>query len=341
MPSASFENHQMRLKIFTWHIHGSYLYYLSQGNYDIYIPVNHTRQEGYYGRGKTFPFGNNVIEIDVADIKHTKFDCILYQSEHNYLVDQYEILTQQQRKLPRIYVEHNAPPGNACNTVHVMNDPDIILVHVTHFNKLMWNSRNASCTVIEHGVSVPDIDYTGEIPRGIVIINNLPSRGRIAGFDVFMDVMKQVPVDLAGMGTESFGIGEVLHPDLPGFISKYRFYFHPTRWTSLGLSLLEAMMMGMPVAGLGTTELPMVIENNVSGFYDTNIDALVEKMQLLINNQQMAWQMGQQAKKTATEKFNIRRFTKDWEQLFSSVVHQGAFASANPDKKARSSSLIL
>ncbi|WP_235904258.1 hypothetical protein [Arcticibacter tournemirensis] len=43
-----------RLKIITWHIHGSYLYYLSQGNYDLYIPVKDDRSEGYYGRGETF-----------------------------------------------------------------------------------------------------------------------------------------------------------------------------------------------------------------------------------------------------------------------------------------------
>src|SRR5688500_17856345 len=29
-----------RIKIFTWHIHGSYLYYLSKANFEIYIPIN-------------------------------------------------------------------------------------------------------------------------------------------------------------------------------------------------------------------------------------------------------------------------------------------------------------
>ena len=57
-----------RLKIFTWHIHGSYLYYLSLGNYDIYIPTKDTKVEGYYGRGETFPFGKNIIEVPVEEI---------------------------------------------------------------------------------------------------------------------------------------------------------------------------------------------------------------------------------------------------------------------------------
>ena len=49
------------MKIFTWHIHGSYLYFLSQGDYEIFIPVNEKKTEGYYGRGQTFPFGKNVM----------------------------------------------------------------------------------------------------------------------------------------------------------------------------------------------------------------------------------------------------------------------------------------
>src|SRR5688500_12973858 len=104
---------QQRLKIFTWHIHGSYLYYLSQGNYDIYIPVTNGQREGYYGRGKTFPFGSNVHEISAASVKYHDFDIVLFQSSTNYLVDQFEILSEEQRKLPRIYLEHNTPHESA------------------------------------------------------------------------------------------------------------------------------------------------------------------------------------------------------------------------------------
>ncbi len=80
-----------RLKIFTWHIHGSYLFYLSQGNYDIYIPTKPEKTEGYYGRGETFPFGPNVIEIPAEQVKNQEFDVIVYQTNQNYLKDQYKI----------------------------------------------------------------------------------------------------------------------------------------------------------------------------------------------------------------------------------------------------------
>jgi glycosyltransferase involved in cell wall biosynthesis len=37
-------------------------------------------------------------------------------------------------------------------------------------------------------------------------------------------------------------------------MARRRVYLHPVRWTSLGLSLIEAMHLGMPVAGLAARE---------------------------------------------------------------------------------------
>ncbi len=93
--------------VFTRYIHGSYLYYLSQGDYQIYIPVTKEKQEGYYGKGNRFPFGENVIEVAAEEVKNIQFDCILYQTNKNWLVDQYEILSAQQRKLHIKYATHD------------------------------------------------------------------------------------------------------------------------------------------------------------------------------------------------------------------------------------------
>ncbi len=64
-----------------------------KGNFQICIPVNEARADGYIGRGTTFPFGANVIEVPVSHIKEMEFDCILFQCSKNYLVDQYEVLS--------------------------------------------------------------------------------------------------------------------------------------------------------------------------------------------------------------------------------------------------------
>lgn len=309
------------MKIFTWHIHGSYLYYLSQGNYQLFIPVNKEKTEGYYGRGETFPFGDNVIEVPEELVKDMDFDLILFQTDDNYLIDQYKTLSPMQRMLPRIYLEHDPPWDHPTNAKHPVNDPEVVIVHVTHFNKLMWDTHGIRSTVIEHGVSVPDITKPVEkIDRGIVVINNLPTRGRLLGADLFEEVSKELPIDLVGMGAEAYGIGEVLHPQLPAFISKYRFFFNPIRYTSLGLAVCEAMMLGLPIVALATTEMSVTIKNGENGFIHTDISYLIEKMKYLLENPEKAAEMGENAKATAQSKFNINRFADEWTDLFSSTI---------------------
>lgn len=312
---------QQRLRIFTWHIHGAYLYYLSLGNYDIYIPYDEKKSDRYVGRGNTYPFGPNVIEVPVQEVRNMSFDLILYQCDENYLEDQQHILSAEQRTLPRIYIEHDPPRVHPTNEVHPVQDPAVTVVHVTHFNKLMWDTAVPDVRVISHGVATGTERYKGTIKKGIVVINNIKRRGRLLGHDIFERVREAVPLDIVGMGAEEYGIGEVLHPDLPAFISQYRFFFHPIRYTSLGLSVCEAMMIGMPVVGLATTELTTVIKNGESGYIHTDIDYLIDKMQLLLQVPTVAYDISNAAYERAKELFDIRRFTADWERLFIEKVN--------------------
>lgn len=311
-----------RLRILTWHIHGSYLYYLTQAPHEFYLPIQPGKPEGYGGRLPGFDWGDNVHEVAAQEVADLAFDGILFQSQRNYGQDQYEILSAAQRQLPRLYLEHDPPRQYPTDTRHPVDDPTVLLVHVTAFNQLMWDSGRTPTRVIDHGVRVPSgIQYSGEIPKGIVVVNGLRSRGRRLGLDVFEQVRQEVPLDLVGMGSEALGgLGEIAHEDLPAFVARYRFFFHPIRYTSLGLALCEAMTLGLPIVGLATTELPTVVENGVSGYVDTRLPQLIQAMQQLIDDQRLARRLGQRAKWQAQERFGIARFVRDWEDAFAEAI---------------------
>ncbi|MBD1909209.1 MULTISPECIES: glycosyltransferase family 4 protein [unclassified Leptolyngbya] len=311
-----------RLRILTWHVHGSYLYYLTQAPHDFYLPVKPDRPEGYGGRLPGFPWGDNVHDVAADEVRHLPFDCVLFQSRRNYLQDQYEILSPEQRQLPHLFLEHDPPREHPTDTTHVVNDPNMFLVHVTHFNDLMWDSGETPTYVIDHGVIVPNnVTYTGEIPRGIVVVNGLRSRGRRLGSDIFEKVRRQVPIDLVGMGSEALGgLGEISHEELPGFLSRYRFFFHPIRYTSLGLSVCEAMMLGLPIVGLATTELPTVVENGVSGYVSTDLQWLIQQMQILIDDPAQALFLSHNAQQYAQQRFSIQRFVRDWNDVLELAI---------------------
>ncbi len=312
----------MPLRIFTWHVHGNYLWYLSQVNHEFYLPVDPDRGAGYNGRGTSFPFRDNVHEIPVTEVKNHDFDIILYQHAKHYLEDRAQILSAIQLRRPSIYIEHDPPLGHPTDTRHPANEPQVLVVHVTPFNQLMWDCGDVPTRVIDHGVLVPEgVRYTGEIDRGIVVVNNLGRRGRRLGPDVFRYVAEQVPLDLVGMNSvEAGGMGEVLPMELAAFEARYRFFFNPIRYTSLGLAVCEAMMLGMPVVGLKTTEMATAIEDGVSGFVNTDPAKLIEPMRRLLTDRAQAMAMGQAARRYALERFDIRRFVRDWESTLADVA---------------------
>jgi hypothetical protein len=310
------------LNILTWHTHGSYLYYLTQAPHQFYVLSKPGRPPGYAGRSGQMVWGDNVHDMPAAKARDMQFDCIVFQDDAQYEKDQYDFLSAQQRALPRIYVEHDPPRAHPTDARHLVDDPNVLLVHVSHFNALMYDNGRTPTRVIEHGVLVPEhIAWRGDLQSGLVIINHLARRGRRLGADLFLQARASVPLELAGMGAaELDGIGEIAHAELPAFSARYRFLFNPIRYTSLGLAVIEAMMIGMPVVALATTEMATVIDNGESGFIDTNVQTLIARMQDLLREPQLARQLGAKARARARDRFGIERFAADWDAALRAVV---------------------
>lgn len=310
------------MKILIWHIHGSYLNTLARIDADWYLPVKPGRPEGYGGRGSTFDLPAYVREVQASEVRNLKLDLIIYQTPKNYFEDQYEILSAEQRQLPKIYLEHNTPKPHATDTRHEIDDPNVLLVHVTHYNRLMWDNGRTPTTVIEHSVAIdPTASYRGQLARGLTVINGLQKRPRIAGYDIFLQVRESVPLDAMGMQTEELGgLGDIPYRQLHQRMADYRFLFSPIRYTSLPLAVIEAMTIGMPVIALATTELPTVIEHGKSGYISCNIEELIAHMHELLHDLATARKLGEHAQQVAHKRFGLERFIRDWNAAFALVT---------------------
>jgi glycosyltransferase involved in cell wall biosynthesis len=311
-----------RLNILTWHVHGTYLNNLCQTPHNWYLPVKDGCPAGYGGKGATFEWPDSVIEVLADEVQRLDLDVIIYQSVANYTADQYEILSPHQLRLPRIYLEHNVPRPHAVASQHPVDDPGVLIVHVTHYNRLMWDCGRTPTTVIEHGVRIPPgVRYTGEIERGLVVVNGMQGRPRITGHDLVLQVRERVPLDLIGMGTEEMGgLGDLPYVTLHAREARYRFFWHPIRYTSLGLAMLEAMLIGLPVLCFSVTEHPRVIQDGVTGFISNDLEELVEKMQVLLRQPALAAEIGRNGQRAAEERYNIQRFVRDWDRVLRAVA---------------------
>lgn len=309
------------MNILTWHIHGSYLDALTSAKHDWYLPIGPGE---YDGRRSSSP--SWVHEAPGERVRELKLDLIIFQTAKNYQEDQYEILSEEQRRLPRIYLEHNVPRPHAVDTRHPVDDPGVLLVHVTHFNRLMWDNGDVPTMVIEHSVAIDrHIRYDGTLARGITAINGMRKRQRIVGLDIFLRAREMIPLDAVGIDTEQFGgLGDVTYRDLHRTMAAYRFLFSPVRYTSLPLAVVEAMTIGMPVVALATTELPTVIENDHNGFISCDVDELIERMRFLLAHPHVAHRLGQNARATAERRFGLDRFVRDWNRAFERAIELGA-----------------
>jgi hypothetical protein len=66
---------QEKLRVLTWHIHGNYLYYLTQAPLEFYLPKG--EGAGYGGRSSGFDWGDNVHDVPIEQVKDPDFDVIL------------------------------------------------------------------------------------------------------------------------------------------------------------------------------------------------------------------------------------------------------------------------
>ncbi|GAB4024824.1 glycosyltransferase family 4 protein [Spirosoma koreense] len=312
-----------RLNILIWHIHGAYLTALTQTDHNWYLPTKPDQPEGYIGRGKDSTMPSYVREVPADEVRTLQLDLVICQTSRNLQADRFEILSAEQRQLPTIYIEHNTPEPHPTDSRHpAADDPAVKLVHVTYYNQLMWDAGRTPTRVIEHSVAIdPTLRYKGHRQEGIIVVNELQRRGRMAGFDLFETLRQQVPLTVAGMkSAEIGGIGEIHYRYLHERVAEYRFLFSPMRYSSLPLAVIEAMTIGMPIVALATTELPTVIENGVHGFVSADPGRLAEGMQWLLNKPDEARRMGDNARQLALTRFGLDRFVRDWNALFGEVT---------------------
>jgi hypothetical protein len=320
------------LDVLTWHVHGSYLYYLAHAPHRFLLPVREGRPEGYGGRGGSFAWPDNVVEVPAAEVRDLDLDLVLTQSVRNWEVDAPGLLSEAQRRdVPRVHLEHDPPKAWPNEALHPVQDPETLLVHVTPFNELMWDNGVTPTAVVQHGVVVPSqADWTGELDRAVTVVNNLGRRGRRLGPDVFTRLAAGAPIDLAGMNAQEFDgvaatvLGDVPLADLHGWITAYRCFVNPIRYTSMGLAVCEAMALGLPVVGLATTEMAAAVRNGVDGYVDTDVEVLAGHLARLLADRDEAAALSAGARQRARERFGIERFARDWD----AVLRRAAGAEA-------------
>jgi hypothetical protein len=310
------------MRVLLWHVHGAWTTAFVHGEHEYTVPVVPDRGPDGVGIARTYSWPVGVRELSPDELRDEEFDVVVLQRPHEleHLAEEW-LGRRPGRDLPAVYVEHNAPQGRIADMRHPAADrPDLLLVHVTHFNALFWDAGSTPTRVVEHGIVDPGMRYTGELPRAAVVINEARRRARVTGTDLLDRFAEAAPLDLFGMDAGSLGgIEDLPQADLHDEIARRRVYLHPIRWTSLGLSLLEAMHLGMPVVALGTTEAHEAIPAE-AGAVSTRLDVLEDAVRRLVADPAEARARGAAARAAALERYGLERFLADWDEVLEELA---------------------
>jgi hypothetical protein len=297
-----------------------------QGPHEYLVPVTAHRGPFGLGRARTWDWPASVREASPAELATEPVDVVVLQRPHELDLAAAWLGRVPGRDLPAVYLEHDTPPGPAAGTRHPMAGAGLPIVHVTHFNALYWDCGQATVFVVEHGIPDPGARYTGDISRAAAVINDPLPRWRTTGTDLLPCFAAVAPLDIFGMHVA--GLAEALglaaarcgeFDDLPQAamhteLARRRAYLHPYRWTSLGLSLIEAMYLAMPVVVLAATEAPLAVPPG-AGAVSTSPAELVSALRRFVRDPQAAQAAGTVAREAACTRYSLKRFLQDWDEV--------------------------
>jgi hypothetical protein len=320
------------MKVLVWHVHGSWTTSFVQGGHDYLIPTVRDRGPWGVGRPAAWDWPAGAVETSPERLAEADIDVVVLQRPEELELVEHWCGRRPGQDVAAVYVEHNTPRGPAAISRHPLADrDDIPIVHVTDFNQLMWDNGRAPTLVVPHGIVDPGERYTGELDRAAVVINEPVRRWRVTGTDLLPGFSTAAGIDVFGMGLAGLverlaetpdppaegavrPIDDLPQPRLHDEMARRRLYLHPMRWTSLGLSLLEAMQLGMPVVALACTEATVAVPPE-AGVVSTSLGRLHRAVAELVADPDRASEMGRAARKAALAEYGLPAFLRRWDDV--------------------------
>jgi len=295
------------------------------------VPVVPDRGEDGLGRARTWDWPDSVSEVPLGELGTVDPDVVVLQRPRDLDLVVRFAGRWAGADVPAVYVEHSTPCGHVPDTRHPMAErTGVPVAHVTGFNDLMWDCGAAPTTVVEHGIVDPGARYSGEVPRAAVVVNDPVRRGRTVGTDLLPRLAAVVGTDVFGMRVDQLAPPRddpgslATFEDLPqdamhAELARRRVYVHTPRWTSLGLSLLEAMHLGMPVVAVGSTEAFRAVPPE-AGVVTSHVPELLDAVRRLVADPELCAAMGAAARAHALQHYGLERFLSDWDAVLDRVV---------------------
>ena len=311
------------MRLLTFNSHESYLYDLARVGepMDVVVDLAGHHVRDWDTRMRPVPENVRLVRLREALASPQRYELVV---AHNLT----DLLQTKTLPLPKILVLHSSlqgrieqegarhrPEDYAAGVRRYLELIRGTLVVVSEHKRASWG---IDCPVIPLAVDVGDYGgWTGEEAAGLRVANHVAQKGRYLRWDLHEAAFGGLPWRLVGVNPDRAGVEPARSwDDLRRLLRRHRFYIHtaaPGLEDGYNMSTLEAMATGMPILASCHPTTPVI--DGVSGFVSDDPAALRDAARRLLDDREMAREMGAAARQTVERDFPMAGFVARWREL--------------------------
>lgn len=313
-----------RYKILTSPIHEGYSWMMKDINADFYLVTGSTLKRWDF-HTRSLPPNHYLFNLPIENLPpDIKYDFILCGNRlqcYNIFKD-----ISLRFNIPLIVLDHTEPPQNLTkyHWSEIKKWKGDLNIFITEHNRKTWEGSDKD-VVIRHGIDTnlfKGWKYSLCDLKVISVVNHYRSRNVFTGFDDWDIISKHVNCNVVGENPDGLGKSINNVNDLVSYINKHCVFLNTSTYSPVPLSLIEAMSCGIPVVSSKKQEIPNIINHGQNGFmYDSPLEA-VEYCKELMKNPDLASMIGESGRQTIIDKFNIKRFTNQWNEELNKLYNR-------------------
>jgi hypothetical protein len=227
--------------------------------------------------------------------------------------------------VPIVNIHHTLPPPQwgQEQLQALSTKTGVVDVYITDYNKRVWGINPDSSKVIYHGIDSDFWKPTENVKRGsyaLSVVNDWINRDWCCGYNVWKEVTTGIPTKAIGDTPGLSQPAESLE-DLRNNYSSCGMFVNTSTYSPIPMSLLEAMSCGCAVVSTATCAIPEIIENGVNGFATNDLAEMKEYIAAVMSDDNLRDSLGKEARRTMLERFSIKRFADEWNDIFYDIVN--------------------
>lgn len=177
-----------------------------------------------------------------------------------------------------------------------------------------WPKDDKTYEIIPHGISTEIFhdNFNGYRKENqiLTVANDFIKRDWSHGYSIWKEVTEGLSAKVIG---NTPGLSKaVTVEELIKEMQSAAIYLNTTLEVPVPTSMMEAMSCGCPVVALDTGGIKEIIRHGFNGFLAKDIKELKGYIQDLLNDKDMRYQLGCQARETITEQYPMKKFTEKW-----------------------------